>query len=474
MNKNKVSWLITKHSDPTLQLPWNLTQVGTLLLAVLPIVGIVSMCLAMIITYVKQYKIINDRWINRGFLLLSIWLIIVSLFAIDYSSAFLGFGNLLPLFLLFAAYSQLLQTPAQLRQMGNLLLLGSVPILIFGYGQMVVGMTSPAFLEGILGTIVKPYGNPPGRMASIFMYANILAIYLQVILTLVLGLWLEELKQHLPFYQTNLSKFRLVSLSLLILATGGALVATSTRNSWAIALLILLAFAFYQGWKLLVAGFMGFIGVILWSAFGANPSKQWLRGIVPRFIWARLSDEMNPNRPTADLRETQWQFAGQLTQERPIVGWGLRSFTQLYQAKTQFWLGHPHNLFLMFSAETGIPTILLFSGLVGWVMYQNVLIMQVWSRVFRAEYTPAILESDLELSDESKIRLTRKLDDKLIIFTYFLAFSGCVLFNFLDVSLFDIRVNLLGWLLLSAIAGIVNHYQGILVQGKLDKTDIKI
>jgi O-antigen ligase len=368
---------------------------------------------------------------------------------------------------------------------------------MFGYGQMLLGMTSPAFLEAILGTIVKPYGNPSGRMASIFMYANILAIYLQVIFILALGFWLEELKQHLPFNHTNLQHFtdqygtkavnsppeagnslpqihlqgavpklRFIFLSLLVLTTGGALVMTSSRNSWTIALLAMLAFALYQGWKILVAGVMGFAGVILWSAFGVNPSKQWLRGIIPRFLWARLSDEMNPNRPTADLRETQWQFAAQLTSDRPIVGWGLRNFTQLYQAKTQFWLGHPHNLFLMLTAETGIPATLLFAGLVGWVMYKTVLILQAWSQVFAQEKPQDILEDRGLLYQQ----LDDKLDDRLIIFTYFLAFLSCVLFNLLDVSLFDIRVNLLGWFLLAAIAGIVHHYQGILLWHKLERT----
>ncbi len=431
MNKNKVDWLITKHPDPILQLPWNLAQVGTLLLAFLPILGIVSMALALVITYTRQYKIINYRWINRGFFLLSICLIVVNLFAGDRLSALLGLANLLPLFLFFAAYSQLIQTPAQLRQLGNLLLLGAVPILIFGYGQMLLGITSPVFLEAILGTIVKPYGNPLGRMASIFMYANILAIYLQIIFILSLGFCLEELQQHLPFNQTNLPKLRLTFLSLLVLTTGGALVMTSTRNSWAIAFLAILAFALYQGWKLLVAGIMGFVGVILWSAYGVNPSKQWLRGIIPRFIWARLSDEMNPNRPTADLRETQWQFAIQLTSDRPIVGWGLRNFTQLYQAKTQLWLGHPHNLFLMLTAETGIPTTLLFAGLVGWIMYKTILILQVWSEVFRPEKSVESLENYPEFSPQLDTKLTNKLDDRLIIFTYLVAFSSCVLFNFL-------------------------------------------
>jgi hypothetical protein len=41
------------------------------------------------------------------------------------------------------------------------------------------------------------------------------------------------------------------------------------------------------------------------------------------------------------------------------------------------------------------------------------------------------------------------------------AFGGCTLFNLLDVTLFDLRVNLLGWLLLSAICAVVYQSQGI-------------
>jgi hypothetical protein len=94
-------------------------------------------------------------------------------------------------------------------------------------------------------------------------------------------------------------------------------------------------------------------------------------------------------------------------------------------------------------------------------MYKTILILQVWSRTFLPEnHLEATIQSDNNLGD--------KLDDRLIIFTYLVAFSSCVLFNLLDVSLFDIRVNLLGWLLLSAIAGIVNHYEGILLWQKLE------
>jgi O-antigen ligase len=125
------------------------------------------------------------------------------------------------------------------------------------------------------------------------------------------------------------------------------------------------------------------------------------------------------------------------------MGWGLRNFTPLYEGKMHLWLGHPHNLLLMLTAETGIPATLLFCGLISWVLAQGVLLLRVWS--------------DVEPPED---RFHRH-QDKLIFFTYLVAFAGCILFNLLDVTIFDVRINTLGWLLLSAICGVVYRYGGI-------------
>jgi hypothetical protein len=47
------------------------------------------------------------------------------------------------------------------------------------------------------------------------------------------------------------------------------------------------------------------------------------------------------------------------------------------------------------------------------------------------------------------------VSDRLLYFSYLVAFTGCALFSFLDITLFDVRINLLGWLLLAAIVGAV-------------------
>jgi O-antigen ligase len=288
-------------------------------------------------------------------------------------------------------------------------------------------------------------------MASVFMYANILAAYLQMAFILALGLWIERFQA----WRNSRSRFQVgqfLFLSVAVIGNAIALILTNSRNAWAIAVLACLAFGLYLGWRWIVLAVTTAAGTVLWASFGPEFGRQWLRStIVPPFFWARLNDQLYPNRPIALMRKTQWQFAWNMTQERPWVGWGLRNFTPLYEAKMHLWLGHPHNLLLMLMAETGIPATLIFCSLIGWILTQAVLMVKIWADVEPLEDRASWLQ------------------DKLIFFTYLVAFGGCSLFNLVDITLFDLRVNTLVWLLLSAICGVVYQYKGILTSQHVEK-----
>ena len=207
------------------------------------------------------------------------------------------------------------------------------------------------------------------------------------------------------------------------------LVLTSSRNAWAIALFACLIFAIYLSWYWLVGVVTLAVSSISWASFGNLPGRDLMRKVIPAYFWQRISDEMYQDRPIATLRTTQWRFSWEMTGDRPWLGWGLRNFSPLYRAETGIYLGHPHNLFLMFSAETGILGVLCLSGMVGWVFFQAI---------------KAI----------SQLSKNNRKQAQLILFTYLVAFGGCVLFNCFDVSIFDLRANTMGWLLLAAISGV--------------------
>jgi O-antigen ligase len=458
-----------------LQPAWNYAQLGILIFPLIPILGALGIFLGLVVTWKKKFSQIMRRPINQGLAILTIWLIITSFFAHDRVVAFLGLGNFLPFFIFFAAFSSLIQSTVQLRRLSWLLVITSFPVVILGLGQQFFGWTTPIQLQGVLGWVLEFKGNPVGRMSSVFMYANILAGYLTIVLILGLGLWFDAegsqksevrgkksekdvngdvslpgsvLSKLITNYQLLITNYQLPFLRITVIGNAVALILTNSRNAWGLAVLASLAFALYLGWRILVGIVVSFSGGILWSAFGPEPVRNWLRGIVPYFIWGRLTDQMYQNRPVATLRKTQWEFAGNMTLERPWTGWGMRNFTPLYEAQMHRWLGHPHNLFLMLTAETGIPATLFLCGLVGGILAKGVWLLVNWRGNGDEGYLTGVTEVNNQMFFNR---------DRLIFFSYLVAFGACTLFNTVDVTLFDLRVNTIGWLLLAAICGVVDR-----------------
>jgi O-antigen ligase len=395
-----------------------------LILPIMPALAALGLLIVLIQVWRKNFQRIIQNRLNWGWAIVGIGLLINPLMAENSQEAWLGLANFLPFLILFTALSCLIKDYQQLCRLAWLFILPSLPIVILGSGQLFGNWSLP----NLIGWELVPHGVPPGRMSSVFSYANFLALYLLMTLIFTLGLWLET-------YQARRNKVNqktisiLFTLTLILLSNIIGLIFTSSRNAWGIACLAGLAFAFYLGWRWLVWGIAGFAAVIGWASFGANFGGQWLRTIVPSFIWARLSDQMYPDRPIETLRITQWRFCWELIQQRPLTGWGIRNFTPLYQAKMNVWFGHPHSFLVMMLAETGIILTLLFLGLVGWVIFQATLLLRKSYQTTRA--------------------------DRLILFTYILAFASCISFNLVDVTIFDLRMNTIGWIVFAAINGIV-------------------
>ncbi|MDZ8109644.1 MAG: O-antigen ligase family protein [Nostoc sp. DedQUE12a] len=437
---------------------WNYSLLALLIFPLSPLVGAVTIGFVSLFTWIKQYRQISRRPLNWGFALLSLLLIVSCGFAQNKIEAFLGLFNFLPFFLVFAAFSTLIQTTAQLRQMAWALVIGSMPVAILGLGQLFLGWNFKfQFIWVVLSWAIRPGGNPPGRIASLFLHANTFAAYLVIVFILSLGLWLEQWQLKIghrakPFGWGKgkrekgkrrifvftfapgeaISLLPFLFLTLATIANFITLIFTNSRNGWAIAIFACLAYALYQGWRILVGAVAGIVTSVLVAAFAPSPIAQFFRQYVPAFFWARLNDDMYPNRPVALMRKTQWEFAWSLAWQHPWTGWGLRSFTELYKAHTQIKLGHPHNLFLMLSAETGFLTTLLFCGLLGWILITGVQLLRNSKHIYT--------------------------EDRLLIFSYLLACVGWILLNNVDVTMFDFRLNTLSWLILAATCGVVYRY----------------
>lgn len=411
------------HPDPALGRSWQWAQAGAILLPFSISLGGLCWVVALGDVTAQRHRQLLSHPLNRAWMLLGLWLVITTLTALDPAQAALGLANFLPCFWFFAGCQELIQTGAQLRRLAWLLVMGAVPAVVLGLPSLWGWWGGPVDGGILVQWPLELGGTPPGRLAGVFAYANVLASYLVITFSLGLGLWCEAL----PPRRTPRAPWLQGVLTLALVVQGLGILLTQSRNAWGIGAIVALLYGVRQGWYWGVGTLVGAGAAVFWAAFGSW-GREFFQRIVPAFLWARINDQMYGDRPTADLRITQWRFAWHLTQERPWTGWGLRNFTPLYEAATHHWLGHPHNFFLMLSAETGLGVTLGFMGVVGWILAQGVGYYQQLRR--------------------------DNPGDGALVFAYLMAFVACVLFNLFDVTLFDYRVNLTNWLMLGAIAGV--------------------
>jgi O-antigen ligase len=432
-----------KHPNTRLQSAWSWARIGFAIFPLLPSVGAVAIFVALVQTCIQSWREIIQHRLNWCFALLAPWLILVSALSVSPSDAFLGLANFLPYLIFFPAYSTLIQSPEQLRQLAWIFLIPAMPVMLLGLMQT-IGFGGSLPIPGVPSTIwdIAAGGSPLGRMSSVFVHANPFAAYLQMVFIFALGLLVDTCDAHVngrerkvnglsfarsldPVWKSPAFIWTLLSLILCTVC----LIFTSSRAAWGVAILSSLVFATYQGWYLILGGVTAISTIILSAAYAPSPLKQPLRSIVPRYFWARITDEMYPDRSESITRVSQWNFAWKMTQERPIFGWGLQSFGPKYQEVYNVWLGYPHNLLLMLSSNLGIPATLAIFGLVGWIFAQSTILLLDFPIQWQSERT--------------------------IFFTFLIAFAGFAIVNIADVTALDLRLNTHAWLILASLCGLV-------------------
>ncbi|MEO1764847.1 MAG: polymerase, partial [Cyanobacteria bacterium J06629_18] len=291
-------WSYLRHSDPKLRFSWYCLQLGLFVFPFFPALGAIGLFLSGLITLGQQWSKISKYPFYQGFIFLSIFLVITVIFAVDKFAAFLGLFNLLPYFALFIGWSRLIQTTAQLQRISWILTINSVPVVIIGLGELFLGWNTPKLWSSIFGWTLVAGGNPPNRMASTFNYANILAGYLAIVFVLSLGLCLQEWRRFRarkqistpspPSPPSSPSLLPFLTFAVIINLTG--LILTNSRNAWVIAFVACLAYAFYQGWRLIVAVVVGIATSVVLAAFAPSSIAELFRKVVPAFFWARFND----------------------------------------------------------------------------------------------------------------------------------------------------------------------------------------
>jgi hypothetical protein len=354
----------------------------------------------------------RDR-LARGFAVLSLLLILGCLWAERPLDSLLGMANVIPYFLLFLAVRQVLtvtSVPEQkLWRLAKIWAIAAVPVLGLGLMQYHLGWFR--HVHWILGQPELILPETVDRLTSTFFHANNLGCYLLVTLAMTTAM-VARSPQKLPW------------LASLLLHVYG-LYLTNSRNGWMGAAIIALGWMVYYRWWGGISTVLTPILISLGAAFGPTSLAEPLRQVVPFAIWGRLNDQMFAQRPLPDTRWFQWQFAIARIQERPVAGWGFQVYSDLYYDATQHRLGHPHNLLLTLSFAVGIPLTLTFFFLLGRLLWQSWRCWGAWP--YRSHH-------------------------QILGLAYFLGLGAYHLYNLTDVTLYETRLNVLGWILLAAIA----------------------
>ncbi|EAQ75698.1 O-antigen ligase [Synechococcus sp. WH 5701] len=399
--------------EGALPLGWRCFQLGLLLLASSALLAGMLLLVALILGCRQRLPWWRDR-VNQVLLLVSVLMVLGCFTASSGWLAWVGLANWLPFFWAFWGFQPYLASAPARRRVALWLVAGTVPVIVTGLGQLFWGWSGPfQILGGAIIWHLKAGGNPPGRLAGLFDYANIAGAWLALAWPFALAALLQRPQ---PWRK------RLPAL-LITVGLVAAMALTDSRNAWGALVLALPLVAGPARWIwLLPLLLLLLIPVGLASLPGVPLVLQApARALVPGVIWERLSDlEFAGRRPLAITRVNQWGVAVQLVAERPWLGWGAAAFSVIYPLRTAgIWHGHPHNLPIDLAVSHGVLVAVLLVGLV--------LALQIQA-ARRGMASGALFER-----------------------AWWAAFLVLMALHATDIPLYDSRINIAGWVLLCGL-----------------------
>ena len=415
-------------------LPFNLKKIGFILfllgIFVLPSMlffGALFLLLAGIVGSITNNKsYFTDNW-NKIFFISGIIIIISVLthiyspndsynIILDSNSSILGCLNWLPFFWLFWAIQPYIDSKKKRKKAALILVAGTFPVLISGFGQYFFEWTGP--LE-ILNGLVVWYQRPIGEhgLTGPFNNQNYAGSWLSLVWPFSIALLQEKTN-------SSLKKFTAISFFLSI---GLAGILTNSRNAWAslllsIPLVLSISSLF---WLLPIIFLLSIILAVTSSELFTGIFQETFRTIIPEKIWMEFTEKLESSR-------IQIFISGlKISLVEPIFGLGGASFPIIYELQNNVWRGHPHNLILELAVSYGYPvTIIIFSSI-------SVLLIKSSKFVFNKK-TNDIQFFSFEKAWWSSI--------------FILLISQCF-----DIQYFDGRISIMFWLLLAGLKTIIDE-----------------
>jgi len=419
---NLLNWLSSFRPKKINLIGWVSFQLGLFFLASSAFISALFFLIALILASYKRLRFFfKDQW-NYMFILISVLMLLGAFNAYSGSLAWIGLANWIPFFFCYWAFQPYLLNPQARKRSGFLLLLGTVPVVFTGLGQMWFGLHGPwEILNGLIVWFSDAEGQKIGRLSGLFSHANIAGSWLALVCPFALA---TVLQTSIGFAKRSVAFFLLLSMVI-------ALILTNSRNAWG-GLFSSIPFVLGMGtWAWLLPLLVIFLFPIALAVFPVVPLEiqVFSRKIVPEGLWTRLSDlQFAGQRPLESTRLFQWNEAITLLVSKPWFGYGAAAFSVLYPLRQRIWHGHTHNLPLELAVSHGLPVAVL--------LVSTVLLLLIVS--FRNCFCV------------QNASMSNVFDRAWWAATFTLVFLHAS-----DISMFDSRINLVGWILLSGLRCVI-------------------
>ena len=355
--------------------------------------------------------------LTRGALMaVSIGMVVSAIAAIDKGEAALQLANFLPFFWLFTILPFIVRSPLTQYKLARDWVLASIPIngvAIVEYWAKTDRL--PAFCYS--WDIIQAWHSAPhiGRAMVMFDHPNVFANYIILTFGLSLGIILSQATAQATPQSTERTLAKWVWIGATLNLVG--LFCSGSRNGILVACvqLFLLILITQLNRTLLLLGSLSFValGISIFK-FGLGTRSIGILHVMD------------------DPRVGIWKIALDLISERPWLGWGPGSFKLLYPSHlidpTYQTIFHTHNLWLLLSAEYGIPVMVGLTVTIGFICYRAIRAIRTASQ-----------------------RLPPTQISMAMLTGYGLALWGSVQFSMIDVTFYDARLNIMDWILIAIL-----------------------
>tara|TARA_B100000575_G_scaffold206750_1_gene168125 strand:+ start:67 stop:1371 length:1305 start_codon:yes stop_codon:yes gene_type:complete len=381
----------------------------------------------LISTLLSKKSFLKDHW-NLPFIIFGL-LIILSAILQNYffknnyvgiwdsKLSLIGLGNWIPFIWVFWAVQPYLNSKSKRRSFSLVLIAGTFPVLITGFGQYFLNWTGPfETLNGLIIWYQRPIENP-GGLSGLFSSQNYAASWLNFVWPFCIALFLDKGKN---FFKKTITFGFLIS-------TGIAAFLTFSRNAWLGLFTAIPIVAGKNAFKYLLPIIMLIILMLffVFSPLFEGEFQHMVRGYLPGKILLEFS---NDGYEGLDItRIGIYKSALELIKKNPLFGIGAGSFTEIFFFNTSFWKGHSHNLLLELTLSYGLPATIIF-----FITTSNILYLS-----------------------SKKIFSCNILNISYIDKAFWTALFFFLISQLADIQYFDGKISLIAWILMAGLKNII-------------------